>query len=104
MKIIAATSCPVGMAHTHMAAAALKKLAKKYDFEVKVETQGAMGIQNRLTKEDIESADLFIKACDVAIVEPDRFNDIQIFETSTSNLIKKGSKTIEEAILLIKGE
>ncbi|MCD6576409.1 MAG: hypothetical protein J7K66_00160 [Anaerolineaceae bacterium] len=41
MKIIAVTSCPVGMAHTYMAGAALKKAAKKKGVEIKVETQGS---------------------------------------------------------------
>ena len=49
MKIIAVTSCPVGMAHTYMASAALKKAAKALDIDCKVETQGSMGIRDRLS-------------------------------------------------------
>ena len=56
MKIIAVTSCPIGMAHTYMASAALKKAAKKAGVEIKVETQGSMGIRDKITTEDIKEA------------------------------------------------
>lgn len=102
MKVIAVTSCPVGMAHTFMAAAALKKAAKKQNFEVKVETQGAMGIQNRLTTEDIESADLFIDAADVALMEPERFKACVTFKVATGQLIKKTEATLTEAFEMVK--
>ena len=59
MKIIAVTSCPIGMAHTYMASAALKKAAKKKEVEIKVETQGSMGIRDKIKKQEIEEADIF---------------------------------------------
>lgn len=102
MKIIAVTSCPVGMAHTYMAAAALKKVAKKLGHEIKVETQGSMGIRDKLTPEDIAEADLFIAAGDVAMLEAERFENVVTFETTTSNLIRKGEKVVNEAIASIK--
>lgn len=102
MKIIAVTSCPVGMAHTFMAAAALKKAAKKQNFDVKVETQGAMGIQNRLTPSDVEAADLFIDAADVALQEAERFKDCVTFKVATGKLIKKTEATLKEAFELIE--
>ncbi len=45
MKIVAVTACPTGIAHTYMAADALTKAAPKYNVQIKVETQGAMGIE-----------------------------------------------------------
>lgn len=102
MKIIAVTSCPVGMAHTYMAAAALKKYAKKNGYEVKVETQGSMGIQNRLTASDISAADLFINAADVALQDADRFESVLTYKTSTGKIIKKNEKTMTEAIALVR--
>ncbi|ENG5324350.1 TPA: PTS fructose transporter subunit IIB, partial [Escherichia coli] len=48
-KLIALCACPMGLAHTFMAAQALEEAAVEAGYEVKIETQGADGIQNRLT-------------------------------------------------------
>ena len=48
MKIVAVTACPTGIAHTYMAAEQLEKTARKLGHAIKVETQGAMGIENEL--------------------------------------------------------
>ena len=53
MKIVAVTACPTGIAHTYMAAEQLEKTAKKLGHDIKVETQGAMGIENELSTADI---------------------------------------------------
>lgn len=53
MKIVAITSCATGIAHTYMAAEALKKFCKKNHHECKVETQGALGIENQLKPYEI---------------------------------------------------
>ncbi len=98
MKILAVTSCPVGMAHTYMAAAALKKAAKKLGYEIKVETQGSMGIRDKITEEDIMSADIFIDAADVTMLEPERFKDLYTVKTSTSKLLRKSVDILKEAI------
>lgn len=60
MKIVAVTSCATGIAHSYMAAEALKKAVKDTGDEIKIEIQGAMGIENRLTEEEIAEADLVI--------------------------------------------
>ena len=52
MKIVAVTACPTGIAHTYMAAEQLEKTAKKLGHTIKVETQGAMGIENELSQAD----------------------------------------------------
>jgi fructose-specific PTS system IIB-like component len=98
MKIIAVTSCPIGMAHTYMASAALKKAAKKKGYQIKVETQGSMGIRDRLSKKDIEEAELLILATDVATLEGERFKNVPTFKVSTSKIIKKGDVVMQEAI------
>lgn len=56
-KLIALCACPMGLAHTFMAAQALEEAAVEAGYEVKIETQGADGIQNRLTAQDIAEAD-----------------------------------------------
>ena len=54
--IIAATACPTGIAHTYMAAEALKKAADEMGVNIKVETNGADGRKNVLTDEDIKKS------------------------------------------------
>lgn len=104
MKIIAVTSCPIGMAHTYMAGAALKKAAKRKNVEIRVETQGSMGIRDKITKKEIEEADVFIDAADVAMLEPKRFKEVLTYKTTTSKIIKKSDKVLEEAMALVEQE
>ena len=67
MKVVAVTSCATGIAHTYMAAEAIKKACKQRKFECRVETQGALGIENMLTERDIEEAELIVLGCDVQL-------------------------------------
>lgn len=71
--IVAVTGCPTGIAHTYMAEEALKKSAEKLGVSIKVETNGASGVGNRLTDEDIKKAVGVIVAADKT-VEMDRFD------------------------------
>ena len=50
-----------------------RKTATKLGVKIKVETQGAIGIVNRITPKDVENAKVIIFAHDVAIKEPQRF-------------------------------
>ena len=77
MKIVAVTACPTGIAHTYMAAEQLEKTAKKLGYSIKVETQGAMGIENKLTESEISGASVAILAVDIAIEEAERFDRIR---------------------------
>ena len=54
MKILAVTSCPSGVAHTYMAAAAIKKAAIARGHEIKVETQGSIGIENEINMDEVQ--------------------------------------------------
>ena len=74
VKIVAITSCATGIAHTYMAAEAIKKVCKQKGYECKVEMQGALGIEDKLKEKDIASADLIIFANDVGISKVERFN------------------------------
>jgi len=73
MNIVAITACPTGIAHTYMAAEKLEKTAKKLGHAIKVETQGAMGIENELSQSEVDAADAVIIAADIAIERPERF-------------------------------
>ena len=73
MYLVAVCSCPVGIAHTYMAAANLKKAAQKKGIEIKVETQGAQGVEDEITAEDIARCDACIIASGVKIQGSSRF-------------------------------
>ena len=89
MKIIAITACPTGIAHTYMAAENLERAGKKLGHDIKVETQGAMGIENALTPADIAGAQALIIASEVPVQGRDRFQGIpQIVEVPVQLAIK----------------
>ena len=96
-KIVAVTACPTGIAHTFMAAEALRKTAEMMGYDIQVETQGANGINSPLTDAAIAAADVVITAADIH-VDASRFVNKPIYTTSTSRAIRDTQKVIEEAI------
>ena len=88
MHIVAVTACPIGIAHTYMAAEKLEKVAKELGHTIKVETQGAMGIENELTPADIAQADVVILATDIAIEKASRFAGIKKVEIPVQRVLK----------------
>ncbi len=88
MKIVAVTACPTGIAHTYMAAEQLEKIAKKLGHTIKVETQGAMGIENELSQKDIDGADVAIFASDIALERPERFARIRTVQVPVQMALK----------------
>jgi PTS system fructose-specific IIB component/fructose-specific PTS system IIB-like component len=88
MKFVAVTACPTGIAHTYMAAAQLEKTAKKLGHTIKVETQGAMGIENELTQADVDAADAAILATDIAIEQEERFNRVRKIQVPVQAALK----------------
>lgn len=95
--IIAVTACPTGIAHTFMAADALKKKAAEMGVEIKVETNGSEGIQNKLTPEDIKRAQAVIVAADKKI-EMNRFDGKPLLNRPVSDGIRKTEALITEAV------
>jgi fructose PTS system EIIBC or EIIC component len=96
IKIIAATGCPTGIAHTFMAAEALKLAAEKLGVEIKVETHGQVGVENALTAHDIREADGVIIAADKD-VQADRFAGKPVVDVP----VAKGIRNAEELIQTI---
>ncbi|WP_026477765.1 PTS fructose transporter subunit IIC [Alkaliphilus transvaalensis] len=96
-KLIAVTSCPTGIAHTYMAAEALEKAAKKKGVEIKVETQGSVGVENQLTEEDIREAHAVIIAAG-ANISKERFKNIAIIEVPIAEAIKASDDIIDRAL------
>lgn len=92
MKILAITACPTGIAHTYMAAENLERMGQKLGHDIKVETQGAMGIENELTAADIRDAQILIIASEVPIQGRDRFTNIpRIIEVPVQLAIRNPS-------------
>lgn len=100
-KIVAITSCIAGIAHTYMASASLKKGAKACGDTIKVETQGAMGIEDKLAPDDIKEADVVIFAVDTTVEEKERFDGKKILKVGTSPTIKDGVGVIKKAEALL---
>ena len=95
--LLAVTGCPTGIAHTFMAAAALKEKAKEMGYTMKVETHGSTGIENALTEEEIANAKGIIIACDVG-VEKTRFSGKRVVDTKVSNGISKPKELIDKVL------
>ena len=88
MNIVAVTACPTGIAHTYMAAAQLEKTALALGHKIKVETQGAMGIENEITPEEVEAADAVIFAVDISVEQPERFEGKKLVEVPVQQALK----------------
>lgn len=88
MNIVAVTACPTGIAHTYMAAEQLEKTGKALGHKIKVETQGAMGIENELSAEDIRGAELVIFAVGIEVEQRQRFDGKKIVEVPVQLAIK----------------
>lgn len=94
-KIVAISSCAAGIAHTYMAKEKLVEAAKVLDYEIKVETRGAI-TENVLTEQDIKKADIVIIAADVAI-DQTPFISKRVWVVDTNTAIKDSKKVIEDA-------
>lgn len=96
-KLLGVTGCPTGIAHTYMAEEALKEAAEKLGAEMKVETNGAVGVENELTAEDIAECDGIIVACDKN-VDMDRFNGKPVIEVPVSDGISKAEELVQKML------
>ncbi|MCR9038950.1 fructose-specific PTS transporter subunit EIIC [Bacillus sp. L381] len=97
MKLVAITSCPNGIAHTYMAAENLQKAAGRLGVQIKVETQGGIGVENKLTEEDIREADAIIIAADRS-VNKDRFTGKKLLAVGVQDGIRKPEELIQKAL------
>ncbi|MGX9755317.1 PTS fructose transporter subunit IIABC [Clostridioides difficile] len=120
--IVGITGCPTGIAHTFMAKKALEEAGQELGYEVKIETHGAIGVENKLTKEDIKRAEYVVIACDKE-VQMSRFigkkvlqkkvvdaknvslakNLIINAENGMAKEIKPGGKTLEDSKEKLQG-
>lgn len=98
MKVLGVTACPTGVAHTYMAAEALAKACKARGFEVKVETQGSIGVENEITAEDVKGCDVVILSKDIAIKGKERFNGIPVVNVKITDIIKNTNPLLDKVI------
>lgn len=96
--ILGVTACAAGIAHTYMASEALQKAGREAGVRVRVEEQGANGIEHRFTEEELKDADAIILAVDVAVKEEDRFQHLPTIRTRVSAPLKDAKGLIEQAI------
>ena len=85
MKIVGVTACPSGVAHTYMAAEALKKAAIARGHEIKVETQS-----------EADAADVVVLTTDIGLKNTERFKGKPIVRIGISDLVKKAPALIEK--------
>lgn len=101
MKVIAVTACPTGIAHTYMAQEAIEKECRKRGYEVQVETQGSMGIENELEQDTIDEADVLILAVAIDVEDSERFDDMieagKALNVDPGEIIKHPAKYLDEA-------
>lgn len=95
--ILAVTACPTGIAHTFMAAESLERKAKEMGISLKVEKNGASGIKDPLTADDIAHAKCIIVAADKQ-VEMARFTGKPMIQTKVANGINKAEELLTEAM------
>ena len=95
--LVAVTACTTGIAHTYMAQEALQKVAAEMGVGIKVETNGASGVGNKLTAEDIKNAKAVIIAVDKA-VEMNRFDGKPLINRPVADGIRKTEELINLAL------
>ncbi|WP_330115127.1 PTS fructose-like transporter subunit IIB [Pseudomonas sp. JS3066] len=96
-RIVAVTACPTGVAHTFMAAEALKQAAQRLGIDLQVETQGSVGARDPLTPEAIAAADAVLLATDIE-VDTARFAGKKVFRCGTGVALKQSESTLKRAL------
>jgi PTS system fructose-specific IIC component len=103
VKLVIVTACPTGIAHTIMAAEALRRVASDRGYEAHIETQGAEGVTAKLSEEDIEAADAVILAADIHVDE-ERFAGKPITKVSTARAIRDTGAVLDAAVASARAE
>ena len=98
MKIVGVAACPIGVAHTYITAENIEKECRKRGFEIKMETQGSIGVENELDDEEIAEADLVILAISVEIEGRERFDNKLIYNAEVKDCASFPEKVIDDAL------
>lgn len=97
-KILAITACPVGIAHTYIAADKIAEAGNKLGYSIKVETHGSQGVKNHFTDKEIQDAEVIILATDIGI-DRSRFQNKRIYEVKVKEAISDPYKVINDSIM-----
>ncbi|WP_312946872.1 fructose PTS transporter subunit IIB [Superficieibacter sp.] len=101
MNIVGVTSCIAGLAHTPMAAKSLEKEGARLGHSVKIEQQGAMGMLNKITREEVAAADFVIIAADRAIEEEERFHGKVIIRVKIGQCVGHAAEVIMKCVAAV---
>ncbi|HCI6471960.1 TPA: PTS fructose-like transporter subunit IIB [Klebsiella quasipneumoniae subsp. quasipneumoniae] len=101
-NIIAVTACVSGVAHTYMAAERLEKVGHHEKWHLKVETQGALGVENRITAEDIARAEVVLLVTDIEIDNAQRFRGLRTIKTSIKSFLLQPQQIVEAVKSIMK--
>ena len=96
MKIVGISACVAGIAHTYIAREKLIQAAEKAGHEIHLETQGTIGTEHALTKQQIQEADLVVLAVDIQIKGKERFAGKKIIEIPTETAIHSANSLIRK--------
>ncbi len=94
MKILGVTACPSGVAHTYMAADAIKRACEKAGIECKVETQGSIGVEDEITVDDLKDATAVILTTNMPIKNADRFAEIPKVKMDAGTIIRAADSIV----------
>ncbi|WP_131043572.1 fructose PTS transporter subunit IIA, partial [Clostridioides difficile] len=96
--VLVVTACAAGIAHTYMSAEALEKVGKEMGIKVISEKQGASGIEDRHTKEQIQKADGVIFACDVAVKNIERYQGKSFVKVRVAEPLKHSKNLLNKVL------
>jgi fructose-specific PTS system IIB-like component len=100
-RLVAVTACVSGVAHTYMAAERLEKLCQLEKWSIKIETQGALGTENRLTEEDIRCADVVLLITDIELAEAERFTQSRCLQSGISAFLREPQRVMSSVRKLL---
>lgn len=92
--LVAVTACVSGVAHTYMAAERLEKLCQQEKWNIKIETQGALGTENRLTEMDISRADAVLLITDIELAGSDRFSHCRCVQSGINAFLREPQRVM----------
>ncbi|MEO3992427.1 PTS fructose-like transporter subunit IIB [Pseudocitrobacter cyperus] len=93
-RLVAVTACVSGVAHTYMAAERLEKLCQQEKWGIKIETQGALGVENLLTAEDIQLADAVLLITDIELSGAERFSHSRYVQSGINAFLREPQKVM----------
>jgi len=96
MKLVAVVACTSGIAHTYIAKEKLINAAESRGHSIRVETQGTIGLEGELTKQEINEADVVIMATDIQTTGNERFENKKLIKVPTNVAVKAAGQLIEK--------